>query len=381
MPYVTLRMTPQFHQVSLDEILKGTISLERFQAPKSNTTSTRTTFRHYLDRGFVDQFDILGMVNSLVVFNQTHKDLFEVDRASLYYTFHIPKKSGGLREINAPEEPLMNALRELKELFESFMGGATYHTSAFAYVKGRSTIDAVKRHQMNNSKWFAKFDFSNFFGSTTIEYVMNVLVNIFPFSNIVRYRTGREALERALSLCFLNGGLPQGTPISPLITNIMMIPIDYKMCNELKARPENFVYTRYADDLLISSRQSFNCEEIQNYIVEVLAQKSAPFTLNTKKTRYGSSAGRNWNLGVMLNKDNQITIGHQKKKQFKAMCCNYINDRKNDIRWDIHDVQVFQGLISYYRMVEKDYIDYVIKHNNEKFNIDLEKCIKEDLNV
>ena len=159
----------------------------------------------------------------------------------------------------------------------------------------------------------------------------------------------------------------------------MMIPIDYVLSNELRSNENHLVYTRYADDLLISSRNSFDCEWLQDYVISVLRSFNAPFILKKEKTRYGSSAGRNWNLGVMLNKDNQITIGHAKKKQFKAMLCSYINDHKNDISWDIHDVQVLQGLISYYRMVEKDYINYVINHNNEKFNVDLEKMIKEDL--
>ena len=81
----------------------------------------------------------------------------------------------------------------------------------------------------------------------------------------------------------------------------------------------------------------------------------------------------------MLNKDNEITIGHQKKKTFKAMCCNYVEDKRKGITWDLHDVQVFAGLISYYRMVEKEYIDYVIEHCNAKFNTNIELLIKQDL--
>ena len=159
----------------------------------------------------------------------------------------------------------------------------------------------------------------------------------------------------------------------------MMIPIDHQVCNELRKMDEHYVYTRYADDILVSSKVSFDCGELQDYILSVLKKFKAPFCLKKEKTRYGSSAGRNWNLGVMLNKDNEITIGHQKKKTFKAMCCNYICDKKKGIAWDLHDVQVFAGLISYYRMVEKDYINYVIDQNNKKFNVNLEALIKEDL--
>jgi len=69
------------------------------------------------------------------------------------------------------------------------------------------------------------------------------------------------------------------------------------------------VYTRYADDLLISGRQGFSADEAQNVVGEVLAYFHAPFAVKPEKTRYGSRSGSNWNLGVVLNKDKEITIG------------------------------------------------------------------------
>lgn len=376
MPYVTIQQAPIYYQMSFDDILEGAIDVSKMVVP--NVTNTRTHYKPYLKESFLDRFDFGSMITMLQQFNAQHAKLFDVERKTLYETFYIPKKSGGLREINAPVPELMTALRDLKTIFEVNMF-ALYHTSAFAYVKGRCTIDSVKRHQQNESKWFAKLDFSNFFGSTTEEFVLSMFSMIFPFSEIVKRTDGLEALKKALSLCFLNGGLPQGTPISPTITNVMMIPIDHQICNELRKMDEHYVYTRYADDLLISSKISFDCDKLQDYILDVLKKFNAPFILKKEKTRYGSSAGRNWNLGVMLNKDNQITIGYQKKKAFKAMCCNYICDKKKSVAWDLHDVQVFAGLISYYRMVEKDYIDYVIDHNNKKFGVNIEEMIKEDL--
>lgn len=376
MPYITTKQAPSYYQITLDDILNGAVDLSKMVAP--NTTNTKTHYSENLNPKFLERFDIDGMVTILQTFNQQNERLFEVDRHSLYETFYIPKKSGGLREINAPVPELMTALRNLKTIFETKMF-ALYHTSAFAYIKGRCAVDSIKRHQQNESKWFAKLDFSNFFGSTTEEFVLSMFSSIFPFSEIVKSRDGLEALKKALSLCFLNGGLPQGTPISPTITNVMMIPIDHKLCNEMRKMNERYVYTRYADDILISSKIGFDYNQLQDYIIDVLRQFNAPFELKKEKSRYGSSAGRNWNLGVMLNKDNEITIGHQKKKAFKAMCCNYIHDRKNGISWDKHDIQVFAGLISYYKSIEKDYIEYVIEHNNQKFGVNLEALIKSDL--
>ena len=376
MPYVTIQQLPIYYQITFDDILEGNVDVSKMTVP--NITNTRTCYRETLNPKLVNQYNIPSIVTALSSFNSKYSPLFEKERQSLYDTFYIPKKSGGLRKIDAPIPELMTALRELKEIFETNMP-ACYHTSAFAYIKGRCTIDSVKRHQQNESKWFAKFDFSNFFGSTTEQFVMKMLSTIFPFSEIVKYPAGEAVLKKALNLSFLNAGLPQGTPISPLITNIMMIPIDFKICNDLRKMDEHFVYTRYADDILVSSKIKFDCGKIQDYIIGVLNSFGAPFILNKQKTRFGSAAGRNWNLGVMLNKDNNITIGYRKKKTFKAMCCNYICDKKNGIKWDKHDVQVFAGLISYYKMIEPDYIDYIIKHNNEKFSVDINSLIKDDL--
>ena len=64
----------------------------------------------------------------------------------------------------------------------------------------------------------------------------------------------------------------------------------------------HYVYTRYADDILISSKSNFNWQELVNTLKGVLQPQ---FTIKDEKTRYGSTAGRNWNLGLMVNKDNQ----------------------------------------------------------------------------
>ena len=283
------------------------------------------------------------------------------------------------RRIDAPQQEFMLALRELKDIIENKFF-ASYHTSAFAYVRGRSTIDCVKRHQENNSKWFLKLDFSKFFPSTTPEFLMTMLSETYPICEYIRYDFGyKDELEKALSLCFLNGGLPQGTPMSPLLTNMMMIPVDYtiaKMCREYSP---HLRYTRYADDILISSQFNFNWQDVQKNIVSVLADFDAPFKLNEGKTRYGSANGRNWNLGVMLNKDNKITIGAERKKTFKASLFQFMHDYEDGNPWSIEDTQHLQGLISYYTMVEKDAIADIIKRYSQKFKKDVHIAIKEIL--
>lgn len=377
MVYITVMQTPIYHQMTLEEFL-----FQNFQAQtilNTNVSNTRTYAYETVSEHFTSRIDTDALIRKLVRFNDQTEALRAQERSTLYETFHIPKKSGGLRRIDAPKPELMNALRNLKTIFEEDFH-ALYHTSAFAYVKNRCTVDAVKRHQKNNSKWFGKLDLHDFFGSTTLDYVIKMFSMVFPFSEIVKFPNGEAELRKALDLAFLNGGLPQGTPLSPLITNVMMIPVDYKLANAFRDfDKQRFIYTRYADDFIISSKVDFDVHRVEKLVVDTLHEFGAPFTINESKTRYGSSAGRNWNLGVMLNKDNEITVGHKKKRQFQSMLYNYITDKRKGISWPREDIQTMQGLHSYYRMVEPETIDAIVKHTNEKMETDVLRLIKDDL--
>jgi hypothetical protein len=377
MVYITVMQSPIYHQMTLEEFL-----FQNFQAQtilNTNVSNTRTYAYETVSEHFTSRIDTDALIRKLVHFNDQTEALRAQERSTLYETFHIPKKSGGLRRIDAPKPELMNALRNLKTIFEEDFH-ALYHTSAFAYVKNRCTVDAVKRHQKNNSKWLGKLDLHDFFGSTTLDYVIKMFSMVFPFSEIVKFPNGEAELRKALDLAFLNGGLPQGTPLSPLITNVMMIPVDYKLANAFRDfDKQRFIYTRYADDFIISSKVDFDVHRVEKLVVDTLHEFGAPFTINESKTRYGSSAGRNWNLGVMLNKDNEITVGHKKKRQFQSMLYNYITDKRKGISWPREDIQTMQGLHSYYRMVEPETIDAIVKHTNEKMETDVLRLIKDDL--
>lgn len=380
MIYVTVPQTPKHRQITLEQLLYSTEELSPIIGCSKAGTHTYV-IKHELSREFSRKLNTgtRHLIGVLERFNAQTEHLRSVPRGSLYYTFYIPKKNGKYRRIDAPEDELMTALRNLKTIFEEKFK-ILYHTSAFAYIKKRSTIDAVKRHQANESKWFAKYDLSNFFGSTTMEFVLKQFEMIYPFSEVMKNTYGRRELEKALELAFLNGGLPQGTPISPLITNVMMIPIDHKLSNTLRDyNKQRFIYTRYADDFIISSQYDFDHREIEALINSVLDEFDAPFKLNEEKTRYGSSSGSNWNLGVMLNKDNEITVGYQNKKRFQAMLASYAASKKNGECIDREYLQHIEGLRSYYRMVEQETIDKMVAHLSQKFHMDIIQAIKNDL--
>lgn len=376
MPYITTPSAIRYPQLTLDDFLNAPFGAPVPQ-PVGHIGDTRTRFSDQSPVTPVKQ--LLRMTNVLRDFCERHHDLYEVPRPDLYRHFTIPKKNGKRRQIDAPHEPLMNALRELKGIFELELM-ASHHTSAFAYVPGRCALDAVKRHQLNDSKWVLKTDLTDFFPGTSFRFTMHMLSMIYPFNELMRYPASKEYLEKALDLCFLNGGLPQGTPISPMITNLIMIPIDFELSNSLRDfRGKHFIYTRYADDMDISCRTDFDWRAVCDEIRRVFSKFEAPYLLKNEKTHYGSRNGRNWMLGVMYNKDGQITLGYRRKKEFRTTLSDYI--RRRDSKWpmDYHELLSLNGTIAYFRKVEPAYTDGCLKHYNEKFRINILQSLRSDI--
>lgn len=349
--------------------------IENLNKKKKTTRTIKSTVFNGVNPN--NEAVVKGCYDALVLFYNTFETIINTEDLSVYYdTFFIPKKSGGLRRIDAPKEELATAQRMLVEIFKNNFW-MSYHDRAYAYIEERSVIDAVKEHQRNDSMWFLKTDFDNFFGSTTKEFVMNMMNIIYPFNEVLKNDERKELMSKVLNICFLNGGLPQGTPISPFITNMMMIPFDYEF-NEFVSK-KNMIYTRYADDILVSCKDSFRFKDVVDKINIILANFNAPFRIKDKKTRYGSRNGSNWNLGLMLNKDNKITLGHEKRRRFKAMIFSYCMDKKNGIRWENEDVYHMNGMISWFHAVDANDTENIIKNIELKTGIDLKKSVHADL--
>lgn len=398
--YITVPQPPKTMHITFEMMAFGEFNEDSLRNKFFSVNDTWTRVFDEVPRNFANRIVTAKMIERLTKFNLAYQhilaDIKEFEKVPVekrtqvdgmaYHIFRIPKKSGGWRTICAPREDVKKAQRSLKDMLSSFMM-ADYHNSAYAYVGGRCTVDSIKKHQSWESKWFAKFDFHDFFGSTTKEFVLKQFAMIYPFNYIMANENGRRELEAALDICFLDGGLPQGTPISPWITNCMMIPIDHylrKTLHEYESPKsplgkDRYIYTRYADDMLISCRVDFDVANIQKLILDTLQKFDAPFSLNVKKTRYGNSNGRNWNLGVMLNNENKITVGHENKKKLKGRVTNYVLDRQNGTKWELDPLRKMQGIISYYEMVEGKPITDLINSWGQKFGLDIKKAIIEDI--
>lgn len=295
-----------------------------------------------------------------------------------YSTFQIPKKSDPtkMRSIQAPDEMLKAQQKAFAVFLETYCR-CLCHEAAHAYVKGRGTTTALKLHQANESKWFIKIDLKDFFPSFTYESIMAGLNNIYPFGMLLPESTAYHNLENNIKGCLYKNHLPQGTPVSPMLTNILMMPFDNAIQTKFSNfNKKHFVYTRYADDILLSCKYDFNPSEVVRHIRQIFKAGHAPFTINNAKTRYGSSSGRNWNLGMMLNKDNRITIGHEKNQKMRAMIFQFIQANKEQVTTPLDEAQRVQGLLSYYKSIDPVYTNLVIERYERKFRTDLDDLMR-----
>lgn len=264
------------------------------------------------------------------------------DLSAMYKTFQIPKRRGGFREICAPTDELKALQTQVADLFTKTMRFLP-HNAAHGFTRKRNCKTSLEVHQKYGARWFLKLDIKDFFPNTTFEQVVHAMKHVYPFCLL----TDRQIWLFA-SVCTLGGVTPQGAPTSPVITNLVMVAEDVRITEYCKAH--KLTYTRYADDMLISSRVSFDWETVQNDIQAILEN----YELKTEKTRYGSFNGRNWNLGLMYNNQNQITVGHAKKKLVKNLVHNYLTKPEQRTQENYYHLI---GLIGYCHYIEPAYFE------------------------
>jgi hypothetical protein len=118
----------------------------------------------------------------------------------------------------------------------------TTDDAVYGFVAGRSALQAAAVHC--NAHWVYSLDIENFFPSTSQQKVTIALIDI-------GYPT--HAAELISSLCCYLGNLAQGSPASPVISNLVFSPYDKQLRNI--AQKTNSRFTRYADDIVFSGTE------------------------------------------------------------------------------------------------------------------------------
>lgn len=228
-----------------------------------------------------------------------------------FRTFHIRKKSGGLREIKAPCKQLDVILTCVNILLKSI-----YEPSdvAMGFTSGRSVLNNAQVHVGHN--YVFNIDLKDFFPSIPQARVWKRL-QLAPFN------FSQEIANILAGLCCsfdekVNANvLPQGSPASPLLTNAICDKLDRRMKGV--AKRFGLHYSRYADDMTFSSMHNVYQEgsEFRLEIRRIISEQG--FLMNENKTRLQKRGSRQEVTGLTVN-----AIANVSRKYL------------SDLRWILH---------------------------------------------
>lgn len=210
-----------------------------------------------------------------------------------YKTFQIRKKSGGLREINAPSYQLGVLLYILNILLKSIY---TPSSSVMGFTEGKSVVDNAKMHVGHH--YVFNIDLKDFFPSIPQGRVWARL-QLPPFNFT------KEIANVIAGLCCHSDAnknvnvLPQGAPTSPLLTNAVCDKLDRRMRGV--AKRFGLHYSRYADDMTFSSMHNVYQEgsDFRLEIKRIIEEQG--FTMNENKTRLLRDGQRQEVTGLTVN--------------------------------------------------------------------------------
>lgn len=233
---------------------------------------------------------------------------------SKYHTFKVPKHSGGYRTISAPDDKLKYVQEKLNDYINH---NYEFLDCLYGFVRGRSIVDNAKTHQ--KAKYILNIDLKDFFPSIHYGRVRGVFASP-PFNLDLNV-----ASTLAKIACFQNS-LPQGSPSSPAISNIVCYKLDKKMLNFCSKH--NVKYTRYADDITLSSNEPFpellvtrtsdNLVVLGKYLRKII--ESNGFTINESKTNYSWNNERKEVTGLIINE--KVNIKKVYLKELRALLNN-----------------------------------------------------------
>ena len=262
-------------------------------------------------------------------------------RTNLYAKYYIPKKNGRYRLILQPSKELKVLQHWLLRNIFAYFPVSEYSS---AYSKGNSVRKNAAVHK--EGRYLLHTDITNFF--PTISRTM--LKQYFRSNESLTRKLGMadEDIELILDICLYRGeNLVVGSVASPQIANMLMYAFDLELKQMLDGFG-SFRYTRYADDIVISS-MSFIDEQVLKQTEQLMIKYG--FKMNHEKTYYMGKNGKRQVTGIVLdNNRNALTIGNKKYKKFQRMLYDYLVKGHGDLGY-------IKGYLAYIQEVSRQQYD------------------------
>lgn len=194
----------------------------------------------------------------------------------------IPKPKGGARQLGIPcvvDRLIQQALlQQLTSIFDPLFSDYSY-----GFRPGRSAhqaVDTARSHVAAGHRWCVELDLEKFFDRVNHDVLMACVARKIEDKRVLmlirRYLEAGTMADGLVSR--RQEGTPQGGPLSPLLSNILLNELD----RELEQRGHRFV--RYADDANIYVRSRRAGERVMRGVERFLNQR-LKLTLNREKSR------------------------------------------------------------------------------------------------
>lgn len=264
----------------------------------------------------------------------------------------IPKPGGGTRMLGIPtvlDRLIQQAMHQiLSPLFDP-----DFSESSYGFRPGRSAHQAVKtarKHVESGLRWVVDIDLEKFFDRVHHDTLMSLV------KRKVGDRQVLSLIDRYLKAGMLEGGLitvrvegtPQGGPLSPLLSNILLDELD----KELERRGHKFC--RYADDCNIYVATRRSGERVMASITGFLSER-LKLTVNQSK----SSVDRPWkrtflSYSMTWHRKPRLTIAKKGIARFKAgLKATFRRGRGKKLQTTIEETTPkLRGWINYFRLAE-----------------------------
>lgn len=232
---------------------------------------------------------------------------------SLVRGVQLPKPQGGYRQLGIPtvkDRLVQQAIHQvLSERYEKI-----FSTSSYGFRPHRSTHQALARagqYVSGGKEYVIDLDLEKFFDEVNHHRLMWLLSTRIGDSQLL------QLIHRFLQAGLLQEGLtsqrikgtPQGGPLSPLLSNIILDELD----KELERRGHSYV--RYADDVKIFVRSEASAQRVKDRIIKFIGGKLL-LKVNEKKSRICKGYELNF-LGHSILKDGQLGLSQTSEERLK----------------------------------------------------------------